>query len=173
MPNKNNIASVEKITEELKAANAMWVVDYRGLTVKEAEVLRRAVREAGGHMNVHKNTLVKLALKGLDQPTLDDILAGPSAFIFADGDPVAAAKVVKEYAKDNEKMVIKGGVMEGSALTADDVEAIASLPSREQLYGQIAGAISGMARGLAVALSGLPRGLAVATAAVAEQKDAA
>ena len=173
MPNKSNIESVAKIVDEIKEASALWIVDYRGLTVKESETLRRAVRAAGGHVSVHKNTLVKLALKETEQPAIDEFLAGPSAFVFAGADAVAAAKAVKDFAKDNEKLVIKGGVMDGKACSAADVEAIASLPSREQLMGQLAGLISGMARGLAVSIGGVSRGLAVVTSAVAEQKPAA
>lgn len=173
MPNKSNIESVAKIVDEIKEASALWIVDYRGLTVKETETLRRAVRAAGGHVSVHKNTLVKLALKETEQPAIDEFLAGPSAFVFAGTDAVAAAKAVKDFAKGNEKLVIKGGVMDGKACSAADVEAIASLPSREQLMGQLAGLISGMARGLAVSIGGVSRGLAVVTSAVAEQKPAA
>ena len=165
MPNKSNIESVAKIVDEIKEASALWIVDYRGLTVKETETLRRAVRAVGGHVSVHKNTLVKLALKETEQPAIDEFLAGPSAFVFAGADAVAAAKAVKDF--------VKGGVMDGKACFAADVEAIASLPSREQLMGQLAGLISGMARGLAVSIGGVSRGLAVVTSAVAEQKPAA
>ena len=97
MPNKANIEAVAEITEQLKNASAMWVVDYRGLTVKEAQVLRRSIREAGATMTVYKNTLVNLALKEAELPELDGVLAGPSAFIFADGDPVASAKALKDF----------------------------------------------------------------------------
>ncbi len=90
MPNKSNIESVAKIVDEIKEASALWIVDYRGLTVKETETLRRAVRAAGGHVSVHKNTLVKLALKETEQPAIDEFLAGPSAFVFAGADAVAA-----------------------------------------------------------------------------------
>ena len=85
----------------------------------------------------------------------------------------AAAKVVKNFAKDNDNLQIKGGLMEGAEVSAAEVEAIASLPSREELLAQIAGAISGVARGLAVALNGVPSGLAQVTKAVADQKEAA
>ncbi len=172
MPNKSNIAAVERITEEVKAASAIWIVDYRGLTVKQTEALRRAVREIGGHVAVEKNNLVKLALRNAEQPEADDMLKGPSAFIYAGEDPVAAAKALKEFIKENKTVVVKGGIMDGKACTPEEVDAIASMPSREQLIGQIAGLISGMARGLAVAISGVPRGIAVATQAVSEQKAA-
>ena len=103
---------------------------------------------------------------------LDDILEGPSAFVFAGDDVAAAAKAVKTFAKTNQNLEIKGGLMEGEQVSAAQVEAIASLPSREQLMAQIAGAISGVARGLATTINGVPRGLAQVVKAVAEQKEA-
>lgn len=173
MPNAQNQAQVEKIKEDLNDVTAVWVVDYRGLSVKEAEELRHAVREAGAQMKVYKNTLMRIALEDAGLPTLDDLLQGPSAFVFADEDAAAAAKAVKNFAKKNENLVIKGGLMEGQQVGVAEVEAIASLPSREELMGQIAGAIAGVARGLAVTINGVPSGLAQAIKQVAEQKPAA
>lgn len=173
MPNAQNVEMLSNVKADLEGVTAMWIVDYRGLTVKEIQELRGAVREAGATMKVYKNTLMRIALAQAELPTLDDMLKGPSAFIFAGNDVAAAAKAVKEFAKDNEKLEIKGGLMEGAAVSAAEVEAIASLPSREELLAQIAGAISGVARGLAVALNGVPRGLAQVTKAVADQKEAA
>lgn len=173
MPNKHNVENVAKIAEDLAAAKAVWVIDYRGLTVKEVEGLRRSIREADAKMGVCKNTLVSIALQNAGMPSLDDILSGPSAFVFANGDPVASAKALKEFAAQNKKLVIKGGVMDGVAYDAAQVEAIASLPSREQLLGQLAGLISGFARGLAVTINGVPSGLARCVSQIAEQKPAA
>ncbi len=173
MPNAKNVETLAQIKEDFNAASAMWVVDYRGLTVKEAQQLRRSIREAGAQMIVYKNKLVRIALAECDQPAMDEILAGPSAFVFCGEDAAAAAKAVKEFAKSNKKLIIKGGIMEGHVLDAKQVEAIASLPSREQLLAQIAGAISGIARGLAVTINGVPSGLARAMQAVADQKPAA
>ena len=173
MPNAQNVETLAKIKEDIAAASAIWVVDYRGLTVKEAQQLRRDIREAGAHLTVYKNTLVKIALAENELPTMEEILQGPSAFVFAESDPAAAAKAVKEFAKGNEKLVIKGGVMDGQQYDAAQVEAIASLPSREVLLAQIAGAISGVARGLAVTINGVPSGLAQCIKQIAEQKDAA
>lgn len=173
MPNAQNVAILEQIKDDLNDVSAMWVVDYRGLTVKQIQQLRREVRGVGASMKVYKNTLVHRALADLNLANLDEILEGPSAFIFAGEDAAAAAKVLKDFAKSSKIMQIKGGMMDGQFVTAEQVEAIASLPSKEQLIGQIAGLISGMARGLAVSISGVSRGLAVATQAVAEQKSAA
>ena len=170
MPSVKNETKLAQIKEDLESAGAVWVVDACGLTVKETQELRRAVREAGASMKVYKNTLMHIALSDAELPTLDDMLHGPSAFVFA-GDDIAAA--AKEFSKTNETLEIKGGLMEGAAVSAAEVEAIASLPSREELYAHIAAAINGVAQGLATALNGVPRGLAQVTKAVADQKEAA
>ena len=170
MPNAQNKEMLEAIKADLDGVSAVWVVDYRGLTVKEIQNLRHSIREAGANMKVYKNTLMRIALEQSELPTLDDMLEGPSAFVFA-GDDVAAA--AKNFAKDNQNLEIKGGLMEGKAVSAAEVEAIASLPSREELIAQIAGAISGVARGLATTINGVPRGLAQVVKAVADQKEAA
>ena len=164
---------LSNIKADLEGVSAMWVVDYRGLTVKEIQELRRSIREAGATMKVYKNTLVNIALKENDLPTLDDMLKGPNAFVFAGEDIAAAAKAVKNFAKDNDKLEIKGGLLEGAEVNAAEVEAIASLPSREQLFGQIAGLINGFARRIAVSINEMPSGLARVVNQVAEQKDAA
>ena len=172
MPNVKNQETLAVIKEELSNAGAVWVVDYCGLTVKEVQELRRSVREAGASMKVYKNTLVHIALEDAELPTLDDMLNGPSAFVSAGSDVAAAAKAVKEFAKSNENLQIKGGLMEGKAVTAAEVEAIASLPSREELLAHIAAAINGVAKALAVCVNGVPQGLAQVTKAVADQKAA-
>lgn len=173
MPNAKNQEMLAKIKGDLDGVSAMWVVDYCGLTVKDIQALRVAIRETGASLKVYKNTLMHIALEEAELPTLDDMLDGPSAFVFVSDDVAAAAKAVKAFAKTNENLEIKGGLMEGEAVSAAQVEAIASLPSREELLAQIAGAISGVARGLAVALNGVPSGLAQVTKAVADQKEAA
>ena len=173
MPNAQNTEMLSNIKADLEGVSAMWVVDYRGLTVKEIQELRRSIREAGATMKVYKNTLVNIALKENDLPMLDDMLKGPNAFVFAGEDIAAAAKAVKNFAKDNDKLEIKGGLLEGAEVNAAEVEAIASLPSREQLFGQIAGLINGFARRIAVSINEMPSGLARVVNPVAEQKDAA
>jgi large subunit ribosomal protein L10 len=175
MPNAQNVANLEALKADLTDISAVWTVDYRGLTVKEVQELRRSIRETGAVMKVYKNTLMHIALEDAGQPSMDEILSGPSAFVFngADADPVASAKVLKEFAKKNDKLTIKGGVMDGAFVDAAGVQKVASLPSREQVIGQIAGLVAGFARGLAVSINGFGRGLAQVTKAVAEQKPAA
>ena len=172
MPNACNKEMMENIKADLEGVGAVWVVDACGLTVKEVEGLRRAVREAGAIMKVYKNTVMKKALAELDMVNMDSILEGPSAFIFCNGDVAAAAKAVTEFAKENKKLEVKGGMMDNSFVSAEQVADIASLPSKEVLLAQIAGAISGVARGLAVCINGVPGGLARALQQLADQKAA-
>ena len=168
MPNAKNQEMLANVKADLDGTSAVWVVDYCGLTVKQIQELRRSVREAGAVMKVYKNTLMHIALADAELPTIDEMLQGPSAFVFCGDDVAAAAKAVKEFAKDNDVLEIKG-----AAVSASEVEAIASLPSREELYAHIAAAINGVAQGLATAINGVPRGLAQVTKAVADQKEAA
>lgn len=172
MPNARNQEMMENIKADLEGVSAVWVVDACGLTVKEVEGLRRAIRESGAIMKVYKNTIMQKALAELDMVNMDEILAGPSAFVFCGGDVAAAAKAVTEFAKENEKLEVKGGMMDGKFVNAEEIKAIASLPSKEVLLAQIAGAISGVARGLAVSINGIPSGLARAIQQVADQKAA-
>ena len=172
MPNARNQEMMENIKADLDGVTAVWVVDACGLTVKEVEGLRHSIRESGAFMKVYKNTIMKKALAELDLVNMDAILEGPSAFVFCGEDVAAAAKAVTEFAKENKKLEVKGGMMDNAFVNADEVKAIASLPSKEVLLAQIAGAISGVARGLAVCINGVPSGLARAIQQVADQKAA-
>ena len=163
---------MENIKADLDGVTAVWVVDACGLTVKEVEGLRHSIRESGAIMKVYKNTIMKKALAELDLVNMDAILEGPSAFVFCGEDVAAAAKAVTEFAKENKNLEVKGGMMDGTFVNADEIKAIASLPSKEVLLAQIAGAISGVARGLAVCINGVPSGLARAIQQVADQKAA-
>ncbi len=160
------------IKADLSDIQAMWVVDACGLTVKEVEGLRRAIRESGAIMKVYKNTIMRIALKEADSSDMDAILEGPSAFVFCEGDVAAAAKAITEFAKENENLSVKGGMMDGKFVTPEEISAIASLPSKEELLAKIAGGISGVARGLASSINGVPSGLAQAIKQVAGQKAA-
>ncbi|MDO4182487.1 MAG: 50S ribosomal protein L10 [Coriobacteriia bacterium] len=151
MANAQNVATLAQIKEDLEGVQAVWVVDYRGLTVKESQQLRRDVRAAGGVMKVYKNTLVKRALADMELASMDEILEGPSAFVFAKNDPVAPAKALKDFAKGNENLQLKGGIMDGEFQDAAAFEQIASLPSRDELLGGIACSLTAVASQLAIA----------------------
>ena len=142
MPNDVKAKLIEEIKEELKGSDAVWVVDYRGLSVKQAEDLRRKIRAEGASYKIYKNTFTARALNELEMPSMDSILEGPSGFVFVNGDPVATAKVLKQYAKENKELSIKGGLLEGQILDDKQVVAMADMPSREELIGQIVGLLS-------------------------------
>ena len=124
MPNADNKAQLEEIKSHLQDAGAVWCVDYRGLSVKEIQQLRRDIRANDAQMFVFKNTLMHIALEELDMPSMDEILSGPSAFVFTGEDPVASAKAIKNFAKTNELLEIKGGLMDGAFQDAAAVQAI-------------------------------------------------
>ncbi|MCR8908255.1 MULTISPECIES: 50S ribosomal protein L10 [Atopobiaceae] len=173
MPSKSNVAMLEKVASSLEAAGGVFVVDYRGLSVKETQEVRRALRAAGAEMKVYKNNIVKIALENAGMPNIDEMLSGTCAYVFYEKDPVDAAKVIKEQSDKLKKMAFVGAIADGKALTADEAKAYADLPNREQLMGQIAGLISGFARGIAVCVNEVPSGLARTISAVSEQKQAA
>ena len=172
MPAQSKIDMLEKVNASLEASGGLFVIDYRGLTVKETQELRRQLREAGAHMKVYKNNIVRIALEKAEMPAIDDQLQGTVACVFYENDPAAAAKVVKETAKKLNKIEFRGGIVDGSVLSADDAIAIADLPSKEQLLGQIAGLINGFARDIAVCVNGVSSGLARSIQQVSEQKAA-
>lgn len=172
MPSQNNKETVSAIKEQLENGGAMWVVDYRGLTVKEVQQLRRNIRNAGAIMKVYKNTLMHLALQDLEMPNLDEILAGPSAFVFAGEDPVASAKAIRDFAKENEALEIKGGMMDGAFVDAAQVNAIASLPSREELIAKLLGSLQNPMQKVVRVLNGPAESFARCVKAIADTKAA-
>ena len=170
MPQQYKIDKVAEIESRIAENAGLFVVNYNGLTVKQAQELRHQLRECGA---VYKNNLVKIALKNQEQPELDEILAGPVAYVFYETEPVEAAKTLKDFsAKSKGVLEIKGGISDGKAVSADDVKAIAELPTKDQLLGQIAGLISGFARDIAVCVNGVSSGLARSIQQVSEQKAA-
>ena len=173
MPNAQNKEMLEAIKADLDGVSAVWVVDYRGLTVKEIQNLRHSIREAGANMKVYKNTIMHLALKETDSPDMDAVLAGPSAFVFTGEDPVASAKVLRDFAKENESLEIKGGMMDGAFLDVAQVQAVASLPSREELIAKLLGTISNPLVKTVRVLNGPMEAFARVLGAIESQKEAA
>jgi large subunit ribosomal protein L10 len=133
-------AAVEEITDYFRGSSAALLTEYRGLTVKQLKELRRSLG-ADTQYAVVKNTLTKRAATEAGIAGLDSLLAGPSAIAFVKGDPVVAAKGLRDFAKANPLLVIKGGVMDGKALSATDVTKLADLESREVLLAKAAGAM--------------------------------
>jgi len=169
MPNQANIESLKKVREDISHADAIWVVDNRGLTVKKAEELRRKIRGFGSSFKVYKNSLAEIALAEMGYPSINEIVAGPSAFVFVAGDPVASAKVLKAFAKENENLKIKGGILNREVVTADQIRAIADLPSREELIAKLLGTIRSPLTGIVQVLNGPASSLVRVLNAAAEK----
>jgi large subunit ribosomal protein L10 len=143
MPNKEKVSAVAEIVEHFNTSSATVITEYRGLTVKQISQLRRTL---GGDTTyaVVKNTLTRRAAAEAGVAIEDSLLVGPTAIAFVKGDPVAAAKGLREFAKTNPLLVIKGGVLDGKSLTAAEVSRIADLESREVLLAKVAGVLKAL-----------------------------
>ena len=138
---------VEQLTARMREAPAMIVTDYRGLTVTQVADVRQSLREAGATFHVAKNTLAKIAATQAERPDLIALLDGPTAIAFVADDPSAAAKKLSDLARQTRILQVRGAVMDGQTLTADDVRALGELPSKDVLQGQVVGAIAGPIQG--------------------------
>ena len=172
-PRAEKVAVVDEITEKLNAADAVIVTEYRGMKVGQLAGLRRQLRDQGGEYKVYKNTLARFAAHNAGVAELADLMVGPTALAFVEGDAAAVAKVLRDAARTNPLLVIKGGSMSGTTLSAKDVEALADLPSREVLLAQFAGALQAPLVKTAGLLQALPRNFAYGLKALIEQQEAA
>ena len=172
MPAQSNIDMLEKVKGSIETSKGVFVVDYRGLTVKEAQELRRALREANAHMKVYKHNIVRIALNEAEMPNIDDMLKGTCAYVFYEKDPVEAAKVLKQEADKLKKMQILGGIADGKAISAEEALAYAELPSRDELLAKLVYVIGSPLSGIAQVCAGPARGLVTALQAVADKQAA-
>ncbi|MCG8684660.1 MAG: 50S ribosomal protein L10 [Desulfobacterales bacterium] len=164
---------VERLSKQLADAEISVLVDYKGLTVLQVTELRAKLREAGVQMEVVKNTLMRLASKGTDSEVLEDLYKGPNAIIVSQDDPVAPAKILVDFAKDNEKLEIKGAALGGNLLSVDDIKQLAKMPSKEDLLAKLVYTLNAVPTNLVNVLSGVPRSFVNVLNAVKDQKDAA
>ena len=168
-------AQKEKVVEELgqifESSGVVVVAHYEGLTVAEMQVLRARMRDAGGAVRVAKNRLAKIALEGKPCASIASLLTGMTVLAYSE-DPVAAAKVSDAFAKDNKKLVILGGAMGETALDADGVKAVASMPSREELIAQVVSCIGAPAASIAGAI-GAPASNIAGILSTLEEREAA
>jgi large subunit ribosomal protein L10 len=172
-PRPEKVAVVDEIAEKLSSADAAIITEYRGLSVAQLATLRRSLRSAGGEYKVYKNTLARFGAQRAGAEGLTELLVGPTAITFVSGDAAAVAKVLRDAAKANPLLVIKGASMDGKALSARDVESLADLPSRDVLLSQFAGALQAPLVKTAGLLQALPRNLAYGLKALIDQKEAA
>ncbi|MFD1825090.1 MULTISPECIES: 50S ribosomal protein L10 [Mumia] len=138
MARPDKAAAVAELTDEFRSSNGAVLTEYRGLTVKQLQDLRRSLGENVNYA-VAKNTLTKIAAREAGVDGVDDLLNGPTAIAFIKGDPVEVAKGLRDFAKANDKLVIKGGFLEGKALDAAEITKLADLESREVLLAKLAG----------------------------------
>ena len=162
-------AAVAELTDGLKNAEAIFAVDYRGISVTEAAELRGRLREADASFKVVKNRLAKLAAAEAKTESIDDLLVGPTALTLIKGDPVIAAKAIADFAKEHDELEYKGGIMDGAALDVDSFQAIAKLPGVDVLRGQLVGIAASPITSLVRGLGSMVSGLAVALGQIAEQ----
>ena len=169
--NKKQI--VEDLKEKFATTKVVIVTDYKGLNVAQMTELRRKLNEANVEYKVVKNTLLKRASEGTDAKLLTDVFKGPSGIAFSFDDPVAPAKVLTQFAKDNDKLEIKAGVMDGKIMDLDAITALSKLPSREELLAQVLSAMNAVPAGLVRALADVPRRMVNVLNAIKDQKEAA
>lgn len=155
MPTPDKAAAVAELTDKFRSSNAAVLTEYRGLTVAQLKQLRRSLGENSEYAVV-KNTLTKIAANAAGINQLDDLFSGPTAVAFVTGDPVVSAKGLRDFAKDNPDLIIKGGVLDGKALSADEIKKLADLESREVLLSKLAGALKGKQTQTAQLFQALP-----------------
>ena len=151
---------VQEIADKFKSSKSTIVVDYRGLNVAEVTELRKQLRDAGIDFKVYKNTLTRLAAESAEIAELNSVLTGPNAIAFSNEDVIAPAKILNDFAKKHEALEIKAGVIEGNVASAEEVKALAELPSREGLLSMLLSVLQAPIRNLALAAK-----------AVADQKE--
>ncbi len=162
-------AAVAELTEDLKGAEAIFAVDYRGISVTGAADLRRSLAEADAVFKVVKNRLAKRAAEDAGTESLDELLVGPTALTLIHGDAVIAAKAISNFSRDHGVLVYKGGFMDGEDLDPDGFTAIARLPGLDVLHGQLVGLTASPLTGLVAGLSNMISGLGRQLAQIAEQ----
>ena len=168
MAKPDKVNAVNEIAERFNTATTAVVTEYRGLSMAQLGELRKALGE-GTTYRVAKNTLVKRAAEQSGVEGLDDLFVGPTAIAFIEGEPVDAAKALRDYAKDNKALVIKGGYMDGRPISVSEVERIADLDSREVTLGKLAGAMKAKL-GQAAALFAAPASQVARLAAALQEK---
>src|SRR5438105_4068214 len=158
------------LKEEFEAASNALVINFQGLPVEKDWEMRKALREAKLNYRVIKNTIGRRAVEGTPLESLKDNLIGMSAIAYSANDPVGLAKVLSKFAKESDKVKFKAGVVEGRAISVKDIDALASLPSKEELISKLMWVLNSGAQRIAIALNGVPRNLAIVIDQIAKQK---
>lgn len=162
--------NVEEIKEKIQKAQTIVLMDYRGLNVEEVTDLRTQYRKEGVDYKVYKNTMMRFAFKDLGLEDFNEHLTGPNAIAFGYDDIAKVAKVSSDFAKKNDKLEIKAGIIEGKIATKEELNQLASLPSKEVLLAQLLGGFNAPIQGFVNVINGPIRGLAIALNQIAETK---
>lgn len=175
-PRPEKVAVVQEVKDRISNSTASLLTEYRGLTVTDMQVLRRSLRAAGGDYKIYKNTLVRFAARELDLD-IEELLLGPTAIAFVPsdgpGDPVPVAKALRDFARVNANLVVKGGVLGDKILGADEARALAEVAPREVLLAQLAGAMAAPMQQFASLLNALPQKFAYAMQALIDHQGGA
>ena len=163
-------AVIDEVAWQIQEADAIFAVDYRGISVPQAAELRTKLRDADASFRIVKNTLTERAADQAGADGLKPLLEWPTAMTFVRGDAAAAAKALRDFRRATQLLEFKGGWMNGAALSPEEIDSIAQLPSRDVLYGRLVGMVASPLTGLASAMGGLIGGLARQLQQIAEQK---
>ncbi|HEU4978550.1 MAG TPA: 50S ribosomal protein L10 [Solirubrobacteraceae bacterium] len=172
MNREQKAAAIAEIAEQIKESEAVFAVDFRGISVPQAADVRTRLRDADATFRVVKNTLTERAADDAGAEVLKALLEGPTALTFVRGDAALAAKAIATFNRETQLLEFKGGLMNGDALDADQIKAISRLPAREVLYGQLVGIVASPITGVVRGLNALIQGLALQLGQIAEKKQA-
>jgi len=172
-PRPEKVAVVEEVRDRFASSDGALLTEYRGMTVAELAELRTALAAAGGEYKVYKNTLVRLAVADRGQDGIDDLLTGPTAIAFVQGDVSAVAKALRTFAKENPNLIVKGGLVGSGLLSANEVDRLADLPSRETMLAQLAGGLQAPMQKMAGLMQALTRNFAYGLSALIDQQGGA
>ena len=168
-PRPEKVAVVDEVKARLQSSSAAILTEYRGMKVGDLSTLRRSLRANGGDYKIYKNTLVRFAVKDLGLDELESMLVGPTAIAFVEGDAVGVAKTLRDYARTNPLLIVKGGVLGESVLSAADAAALADIPPREVLLARFAGLLAAPLQQFAGLLQAVPRNFAYGLKALIDQ----
>ncbi len=164
---------VSGLNARLSESKIALLVDYKGLDVEAMTALRAELRKEGANLEVVKNTLLSMAAQGTDVSVIDAAFKGPNAVVTCKDDPVAPARILVKFAKDNQKLEIKTAAMNGKALSIDDIKALATMPSREVLLAQVLSVMNAVPTSMVRVLSAVPVSFLNVVTAIKDQKEAA
>lgn len=172
-PRPEKVAIVDELKQRFDSSTAVVLTEYRGLSVAELESLRRRLRESGGEYKIFKNTFVRFAANDRGLSELVPLLEGPTGLAFVSGDAVEVAKAIKDFARENPELIVKGGVLGEAIISAKDIISLADLPSREVLLAKIAGGLAAPMQKFAGLLQAIPQNFAYALSALIAKGGAA